>query len=120
MYRLELADIMFYVTSRKNPDEHFNINNFITPCTSSTHSTRSSSFFKLKHHTAKSNLYRHSYFYRLPRLWNSLPPIDLNCSVLTHLISHFTTFLNPNHPCTYHYLCPCNSCFSFPSPTLFY
>ncbi len=35
MYRLELNDIMFYVTSKKNPDSHFDINNFITPCSSS-------------------------------------------------------------------------------------
>ncbi len=121
MYRLELNDIMLYVTSKKNPDSHFNINNFITPCSSSEISTRSQTAGKLKHNSVSTNSQRHFYFNRLPCLWNFCPPLNLNFStsttkstLITFMFSHFHHHFNPNNPCTFHLVCPCNSCFSNP------
>ena len=45
--------------------------------TSSTGSAKQ----KLRHKQANTNLIMNSYFNRLPRLWNSLPIIDLSCSL---------------------------------------
>ena len=118
MYLFESADIMFAVSSVKCPGVHFNIKNYIT---FSTSNTRSSSQFKLKHRLTKNNLTRHSYFYRLPRLWNSLPPINPSLSthtikslITSHLFSYFTLQFDSDNPCSFHYLCPCNSCSTIP------
>ncbi len=73
MYHLESADIMFLTLSIKNPCDHFDVNQFIS---FSSSRTRSSSSYKLKHCYTSNNLSRHSFFNRIPRLWNSLPPID--------------------------------------------
>ena len=75
MYILELHDIMFAVTCLKSPHKDFDILNFIK--FSSLQSTRSSSESKLVHQQVYSRRSRHFYFNRLPRLRNSLPPIDL-------------------------------------------
>ena len=74
MYRLELNDLMFFVSSYKNPCNHFHILNFIS---FNSHNTRSSSTFKLNHHSARINVQSNSYFHRLPRLWNSFPSLTL-------------------------------------------
>ena len=99
MYYLEINDLTFFINSLKHPDNHFNIKDFVT---FSDSSTRSSSFNKLKHTKSLSNSARHAYFNRLPRLWNSLPPINLdsstNCikSLITeHFWSHFSSHFNP-------------------------
>ena len=125
MYRLELNDIMFYVTSKNNPSPHFNISDYILEHSSSI-STRSQSAFKLIHMHSFTNTNRHFYFNRLPRLWNSLPPLDPNLSISTikikivrHLIDHFLNHFDSYNPCTFHLLCPCNSCSSLPIPTTF-
>ena len=108
MYQLEIADIMFTISSIKNPSSHFNISHYISFCDSGM---RSSSFFKLKHRYTSNNKSRHSFFNRIPRLWNSLPTIDLTISInwtkqslTSHLTDHFNTHLNPDCSCTFHYL----------------
>ena len=57
------------------------------------------------------------YFNRLPRLWNALPPINLNLPIYLiksqlkfFLWNHFLLNFDSNNYCTYHFLCPCNSC----------
>ena len=118
MFYLEIADIIFTVSSIKHPSDHFDIKQFIS---FSTSNTRSSALYKLKHRLTNNNISRHSFFNRIPRLWNSLPPIDPSISVRTikrliiiHLTSHFTTHFDPHNTCTFHYLCPCNSCSLIP------
>ena len=118
MYLYEIADIMFTTSSIKNPSSHFNINDYISLSESNT---RSSSNFRLKHRYTNNNKSRHSFFYRIPRLWNSLPPIDptqstyrIKLLVTSHLTDHFNSHFNPDCPCSFHYLCPCNSCYSYP------
>ena len=120
MYLLEIADIMFAVSSVKSPGVHFDIHNYIT---FSSSNTRSSSQFKLNHRLTNNNLTRHSYFYRLPRLWNSLPSINSSLSMRTikslitsHLFTHFTLTFDSDYPCSFHYplmlrhiVCACRS-----------
>ena len=125
MYRLELFDIMFCVSSLSDSSSksHFNIEDYISFNSSNT---RSGSHFKMNVRSATTNQLRHSYFYRLPRLWNSLPPIDPKLSkstikraILNHLNSNFISKFDCNIPCTFHYVCPCNSCSLIPSGPLF-
>ena len=78
MMQLEIIDILFFVTSIKHPTERFDILEYVT---FSSASMWSSSKCKLVHTLARINHDRHFYFNRLPRLWNSLPSIDLNQSV---------------------------------------
>ena len=98
----ELADIMFLVKCIKNPDSRLKISKYITFCTTTT---RSISFLKLSHHHhSRTNLSRHFYFNRVCRLWNALPPIDLNLSSNTikanikyHLWSLFVEKFNQHN-----------------------
>ena len=88
MMVLELSDIMFFIRSIKNPTTSFDITKFIN---FSSNSTRSSSHFKLKHIRSSNNLTRNFYFNRLPRLWNNVPPININHStstILNHVSGH--------------------------------
>ena len=125
MYRLELNDVMFYIKSKKNPSLHFNISDHITEHSNLT-TTRSQSAFKLKHMHSSTNTNRHFYFNRLPRLWNSLPPLDPNLptptiktKIVRHLIDHFLNNFDSLNPCSFHLLCPCNTCSSLPLRTTF-
>ena len=124
MYILELHDVMFAVACLKSSHKKFDILNFII---FSSQTTRSSSQFKLVHQQAYSTRSRHFYFNCLPRLWNSLPPIDLElcykyitckCHLQNHLWDHFTRNFDSHRSCTFHYVCPCVSCSQlFHSPT---
>ena len=78
MYIFELNDLIFFIKSYKSPSDYFNINDFIF-CSSIT--TRSSTGFKLQHNASSNNLTYNFYFCRLPRLWNSLPIIDIHLPV---------------------------------------
>ena len=120
MYIFELADIMFFIKSVKCPTDKFNILDYIEFNTGPTRSAKQ----KLKHKQANTNLVMNSYFYRLPRLWNSLPVIDLSCSlaVIKHKLKayfwdHFIVNFESNISCTYnyHYLCPCCTCSKTPA-----
>ena len=75
MMEFEIADIIFFVKSLKYPSDHFNICNFVQ---FSTISTRSSTFFKLRHSICSNKTKSNFYFNRIPRLWNSLPSLDID------------------------------------------
>ena len=92
----------------------FNILQFVTVSNSNT---RSSDKLTLKHTISFSNQQRHFYFNRIPRLWNSLPPIDLDLSsqtirtkIKTFLWEQFLNKFVSNCPCTFHFKCPCSRC----------
>ena len=110
MYWLELLDIMFLVKCIKEPDDAFNIFEFIS---FSTSNTRFGSSNKLQYKYQRSSIMRHFYFNRIVRLWNSLPCINLAMSIDTikttvskHLWDHFTTHFNVNNICSFHSVCP--------------
>ena len=80
MYLYELLDVMFFVKCFKSPNPSFP---FWDHVCFSTASTRSASGAKLNHKSRSSTLSRHTYFCRLVRIWNTLPPIDLSLSLST-------------------------------------
>ena len=114
MYIYELNDIMFFIKSCKSPSSHFNIFDYLQ---FSNSSTRSSKNLKLLHINSTSNTSRHFYFCRFPRLWNTLPSIDLNLPLSTikfilykHFWQHFMSNFDNDSVCTFHFLCPCSKC----------
>ena len=124
MMQFEINDILFFITSIKNPTKCFNILHHVT---FSTASTRSSSKCKLVHNLSRTNRDRHFYFSRLPRLWNSLPTIDLNQSMssikckLKHFFwSHFHVHFDSENPCSFHFVCPCRRCAALPVTSNFH
>ena len=118
MMEFEIVDIMFLVKSVKFPSGHFNIHEFVQFC---SYSTRAGHSFKLKHLLCRSNYERNFYFNRIPRLWNSLPFLDITPSpsvikskLRAYFWDHFMSNFNSNNLCTYHYLCPCPKCSQLP------
>ena len=74
MQWFELHDILFLVKCIKNPPDNFSLSDYFTFTTSN---------FKIKHSFSKFSASRHFYFNRIPRLWNSLSPIDTTKSTQT-------------------------------------
>ena len=114
MYMFELQDLLFAIKSIKSPTNQFNINNYIK---FSTISTRSEASNKLKPPCHINNTSRHSYFHRIPYLWNAMPIFDLNKSFCTlktklkqYLWDHFKSNFDINNNCTFHHSCPCSKC----------
>ena len=113
-------DISFFVKSVGNPTLSFDIQQFI----SFSHLSRHSSNSRLIYNYSRLNLVRHFYFNRLPRLWNSLPPMDQNLTVAqvisrikAYFWDKFLTSFNPKDPCSLHLVCPCDRCHhSNPAP----
>jgi len=68
----DLADIMSFIKSMKLPSDKFNIFDHVEFTSGPTRSAG----FKLRHKTASTNSVMNSYFYRIPRLRNSIPVID--------------------------------------------
>ena len=87
VYILELNNILFFVSCLKNPTHNFPILKSFFFCSSNTRSA--------DHESSKLNLIPfssiaecNSFICHVPRLWNSLPPIDLSFPILT-----------PSRPC---------------------
>ena len=113
---------LFFVNSIKNLSRNFNILHYLH---FTKGNTRSSSHSKLVQSSTPTNTGSHFYFIRFPRLWNSLPPLDLTLSVNTlkntiinFFWSNFSANSDSSNPCSYHYLCPCSKCSSTPSPPI--
>ena len=118
MMEFEIADILFLVKSLKSPSDNFNINKHLQFC---SHPTRACYNFKLKQPLCKSDFEQSFYFNRIPRLWNSLPPLDINLPVSViklklrqYFRDHFISNFISDNVCTYHYLCPCSKCSKLP------
>ena len=89
----------------------------------SSANTRSGASNKLilPHH--QNNISRHSYFHRLPLLWNAMPIFDMSMSfyilkskLKRFMWEHFLANFDANN-CTLHYLCPCPRCHQSKPPT---
>ena len=114
IYIFELQDILFAIKSLKSPTYQFNINNFISFNSSTTRAGASNKLLIPQH---LNNTARHSYFHRLPSLWNAMPIMDINTSYSTlksklksFLWNHFLTNFDESNNCTFHFLCPCRTC----------
>lgn len=123
MYILDFYDILFFIKAIKWPSDHFNIHHYVS---FSTASTRSASTNKLNHSHTTNNYLRNFYFNRFPRIWNKLPPVDLNQSLPTiktaiynHLQQHFIHNFSSDNPCTYHFCCRCSNCYNLGSSSNF-
>ena len=118
LYLYELSDLLFFIKCLKFPDSSFPIFDFVS---FSNTNTRSSTFSKLVHQHRLTSNSQHSFFCRIVRLWNTLPPLDSSLSypsIKLHLKkifwSHFITHFDPSVPCTYHVICPCSKCSRLP------
>ena len=69
MYLFELQDMLFAIKSIKTQSSQFVITNYINFSSASTRSGANNKL--LPHHL--NNISRHSYFHRLPYLWNAMP-----------------------------------------------
>ena len=106
MYVLELHDVLFLIKSLNSPTSSFNISDHV--CFNNSRTRSSSS--KLCHRNSDNVITAISYFYRIPRLWNALPIIDLSLSLPTikhkliiFLWNHFTNTFDTNSNCTLHF-----------------
>jgi len=79
MYIYDIADIMFFVKALKSPNDKFNILNFMGISSGPTRAVG----HKLKLTSGTTNSVINSYFFRLPKLWNSLLIIDLSHSIIS-------------------------------------
>ena len=111
MFWYELQDVLFFFKCLVSPSENFDITEYID---FSTSNTRLSTYNKLALKRSRTNTIRHFYFRRVAKLWNAMPPIELQQSFSTikrQLYEHFwNTFLESFDPtiiCTYHLACPC-------------
>ena len=108
---------MFFIKFFKSPNDCFNISSYLKFATCGIRSSN----IKLIHTRSPDNTSRYFYFNRFPRLWNALPPINLNLpihitksQVKSFLWNYFLQNFDSNNFCTYHLLCPCNSCMLTP------
>ena len=69
------------------------------------------------HHSNGLEVSRKNRSIYLAQLWNRLPPIYLDQSLLTikstihnYLWHHFNEHFDPTNPCTFHFCCPCTIC----------
>ena len=124
MYVYELAGILFFIKSLKFINNNsFFILNFIS---FSNNPTTRSCGSKLHHKFSFTNFINSSYFYRLPRLWNSLPVINTSLPIQqiqrqlkNYFCNHFVKNFNVNNNFTLHYLCPCCKCSKLSCPVNF-
>ena len=77
MYLLELYDILFVNKFIKTPIAKFNITSYINFNSTSSRSGANNKLIPPRH---LNNISQHSYFHRLPSLWNAMPVFDLNMS----------------------------------------
>ena len=122
-YILDLNNIMFFIKSLKNCHDGFNITNYIKFVTGNT---RSALCNKLQQTKSTNNTLQNFYFNRLPRIWNTLPIIDINehptrikNKLTKYLWKHFLNNFDPTITCTFSILCPCINCSKVPKPSNF-
>ena len=102
MYIYDLNDIMFFINSVKFPSDNFNILDYVE----FTSGTTRSAGLKPKHKSAPTNNVMSSYFYRIPRLWNSISVINLShppTIIKSKLKNHFIDNFDSNNFCTFYY-----------------
>ena len=80
MYVYNINDIIFFIDPYQPPSTYFNIAEHVQFITSNT---RFGSSQTMIHHRCLSNTTQKFYFHHLPRLWNSLPRIDLTLPICT-------------------------------------
>ena len=117
-YILDLNDVMFFIKNLLNCHDGFNINNYIKFVTGNTRSALSN---KLQQTRSTNITSKNFYFSRLPRIWNTLPIIDLNGhptriknKLTEYLWKHLLRNFNPAITCSFSIACPCSNCSKVP------
>ena len=118
---MELQDILLFITLLKNPPDNFNLFDYVSFSTTSTRSSSTNKLVPTSLCIPRLNSTRHCYFCQIVRVWNSLPPFDIQNSyeVLKKFFStlcwnYFVNNCNPDVPCTWYRVCPCCQCASIP------
>ena len=104
---------MFLVKCLLNEEEDNNFN-YIKLNESTV--TRSSG--KLVINYSRTSAYRHFYFNRIVLLYNAIHSVinlsdsynTIKCKVIAFLWSYYESNFDPHNTCTFHLVCPCNSC----------
>ena len=111
---------MFFSKNLKNHHDGFNIINYIKFITGNTHSALSN---KLQQTKSTNNAIKNFYCNRLPRIWNTLPIIDINKhptrikkKLTKYLWKHVLNNFDPTIICTSSILYPCINCSKVPKP----
>ena len=106
MYSYELTDILLLIKSLKYPDSSFPVKNYIT---FSSSNNRFGHNMKLIHQSSNFSIAHRTYFKRVVRLWNALPPINLSLSlpsiknqITEFMWTHFLKYFSPSNPCSFH------------------
>ena len=89
---IDYYDIIFLINHFKYLSNHFDISQYVT---FSHGNTKSASHNKLYHKYSTNNSLRNSYFCRIPRIWNALPPIDLSKPLTCAQIFNYGKILEP-------------------------
>ena len=120
MYIYDLNDVMFFVKSLQNPHAGFNINDYINFISGNTRQATSN---KLQHTRATDSTNKNFYFNRLPRIWNTLPIINIKDHPATikkklseFMWNQFLKDFDPNNTCSFSILCPCDRCSKVSKP----
>ena len=106
MYWHDLQDLLFLIKCMKNPPDNISLVLEFISFTSTN--TRSGHHRKLQHHYRRTSPARHFYFNRVVKLWNTLPPINIDLSYtsikrfLTDILwKRFLLNFDPTNACTY-------------------
>ena len=115
----------FFFGLLKNPPDNFILSEYIHFAQSSTRSSSTGKITASSPCTPRLNVNstRHFYFNRIIKIWNSLPPLDLDCPMSSlksrlkdlywdYFIDHFCV----DSPCSWYRVCPCNNCALLPAP----
>ena len=73
---------------------------------------------KLVINYSRTSAYRHFHFNRIVLLYNTIHPVinlsdsynTIKCKIIAFLWSYYTSNFDPHDTCTFHLVCPCNSC----------
>ena len=117
MYWYDLQDLLFLIKCMKNPSDNISLVPEFISFTSAN--TRSGHHRKLQYHYRRTSPARHFYFNRVVKLWNTLPPINIDLSYtsikrfLTSILwKRFLLNFDPTNACTYQLICPCCHCYT--------
>ena len=115
---LEVQDILLLLSLIKSPD-NFDLCDYITFVESGTRSSTSHKIRSTSTNVPKSNPTKFYYFNRIVRIWNSLPPVDLESSynslkgMLYDLYwDYFISCYDVDHSCSWSRVCFCSRCTS--------
>ena len=121
-YQYELAEITFFISQLRSRTSHFDILDYFS---FSSACTRFGTSFRLVHSPYIPLSARHTFFHRFPRLWNSLPPIDLSLSlssfkvmIKNFFLYKFKLLFNSSNFHSFNTVCPCSTCSVLPVPPL--